>query len=115
MGKDCFFVFSKDFLTSVSETLTSWSAASPWIHCGLDQELEHLVAQPLVLLLALGLNCASVGLGWPLAGFGAVFFFSATHAVKSGGSGSGTRPRPVGAGGWRRRGGDLIQWLKSLS
>ena len=34
------------------------------------------------------LNWAVVGLGWPLAGLGAAFCFSATHAAKSGGSGT---------------------------
>src|SRR4051794_9706452 len=61
------------------------------------------------------LYCASVGVGWPLAGFGAVFFLLATQAAKSGGCGiAGAVVFAPGCAPCEEMAATRIQWLKSL-
>src|SRR3954447_26569426 len=86
LGNDCFFVVANCLSTSAEETLTPWSAASPWIHCDEIRNCRTCCLRPSYCCEHWVLNWASVGLGWPLAGFGADAFFSAMHFVKFGAS-----------------------------
>ena len=58
LGNASFFCLSKDFLTSASETLMPFAFGLALDPLEGDQQLQHLVAQRVVLLLALRLELA---------------------------------------------------------
>src|SRR4051795_12261944 len=88
LGNDCFLVVANCFSTSASDTVTFCSPASPWIHCDEIRNCMTCCLRPSYCCWHWDLKVASVGVGWPLAGFGALFFFSSMHCLKSGASGT---------------------------
>jgi hypothetical protein len=60
-------------LTSASVADTFWSFASPSIHSNEIEQAEDLIAQLVVLLLALVLELRVGDFGWPSAGFACAF------------------------------------------
>ena len=71
--------------------------------------------RPSYSCLHCALNWSAVGFGWPFGGFGAVFVFSATQSLKSGGTGIFDRRRRVALGGTLRRDrGDLHPVVEGL-
>src|SRR4051812_39544819 len=115
LGNDCFLVWLNCFSTSWSETDTPWSLASPWIHSDEIRNCMTWSRRPLYSWTHWALNWASVGLGWPFAGFGADARFSATQRVKFGAS--GTWADPLGWSGSFEPADEIaatfIQWLNS--
>ena len=87
LREDAFFWVSNCFLTSASETLTPRSSASPWIHWKEISSCRTWSRSASYSCLHCVLSCASVVLGWPLAGSGSVLRLLAMQALNYGGCG----------------------------
>ena len=81
LGNASFFCLSKVFWISLSVTLMFCSLASPSIHSKETSSWSTWSRSASYSCLHWVFSWASVTLGWPLAGFGVVLRFCATHAV----------------------------------